>query len=148
MSFGIDSEVVEGSWVSEGWVDRVGRVVTFTKSVSEADMALFALITREDTDIPEEPTPPVRQPRQPASLALLASLLMAAAARHLETPARAPFTAQRLDFFAPPQTDDTLTIRAELVTYDAAADTSTITLTCQNQEQRPLAQGECTLRVG
>jgi hypothetical protein len=134
--------------VNEQWSGAVGDVITLSKSVSEADIALFGLINRDDAFIPEDPAPPVRLPRQMAPYPLLASLLATAASHLLREQAKARFIRQHIDFFWPVYTDDTLQLTVEVSACDVETHTLYASVTCHNQDQRRLAQGEFTLDVG
>lgn len=124
---------------------RVGAVTTFTKQVSEADIALFELVTRPEQGEPEEPAAPVRQPRKAAPYPLLVALLSAAAAYHTPRPELARFVRQDVRFSAPIYTDDVLSVTAELVEYDVAGHTLRIRAQCRNQDALDLAEGEFLL---
>ncbi len=124
---------------------QVGAVTTFTKQVSEADIALFELVTRPEVGSPEEPAVPMRQPRKAAPYPLLVALLSAAAAYHTPRPELARFVRQDVRFSAPIYTDDVLTITAELVEYDTAGHTLRISVHCRNQDGLDLAEGELLL---
>jgi len=133
--------------VNERWLDKVGDIVALSKSVSEADIALYGLISRDDAFVPEDPTPPKRQPRQMAPYPFLASLLAAAAAYPVSLPAQASFQWQQIEFSAPMYTDDTLYMTVEIMAYDEDARTIAVSVTCQNQDQQRLAHGTFTLDV-
>jgi acyl dehydratase len=139
--------LIRGFAVNERWLDRVGDIVALSKSVSEADIALYELISRDDAFVPEDPTPPRRQPRQMGPYPFLASLLAAAAAYPVSLPAQASFRSQQIEFAAPMYTDDTLYMTVEIVAYDEAARTIAVTVNCQNQDQQHLAHGTFTLDV-
>lgn len=124
---------------------QVGAVTTVTKQVSEADIALFELVTRFELGQPEEPAVPVRQPRKAAPYPLLVALLSAAAACHTPRPELARFVQQNVRFSAPIYTDDVLSVTAELVKYDAAAHTLSIRAHCRNQDGLDLAEGDFLL---
>jgi hypothetical protein len=134
--------------VNEQWSGQVGDVITLSKSVSEADIALFELINRDDAFVPPDPAPPVRLPRQMAPYPLLASLLATAASHLLREQAKARFLRQHIEFFWPVYTDDTLELTVEVSAYDEATQTLQASVICHNQDQRRLAQGEFTLDVG
>src|SRR5215469_11389503 len=112
-----------GGLVNEQWSGKVGDVITLSKSVSEADIALFGLINRDDAFVPEDPAPPVRQPRQMAPYPLLASLLATAAAHLLREQAKARFLRQHIEFLWPIYTDDTVELTVEVSACDEAAHT-------------------------
>ena len=133
--------------MNERWLDKVGDIVALSKSVSEADIALYGLISRDDAFVPEDPTPPKRQPRQMAPYPFLASLLAAAAAYPVSLPAQASFRWQQIEFSAPMYTDDTLYMTVEIVAFDEVARTIDVSVNCQNQDQQRLAHGTFTLDV-
>jgi hypothetical protein len=134
--------------VNEQWSGAVGDVITLSKSVSEADIALFGLINRDDAFVPEDPAPPVRQPRQMAPYPLLASLLATAASHLVREQTKARFLRQHIDFFWPVYTDDTLQMTVEVSACDVETHMLYARVICHNQDQRRLAQGEFTLDVG
>ncbi|HEX8037137.1 MAG TPA: hypothetical protein VF510_25005 [Ktedonobacterales bacterium] len=124
---------------------QVGVVTTFTKQVSEADIALFELVTRLEQVQPEEPAVPVRQPRKAAPYPLLVALLASVVAYHTPRPELARFVRQDIHFSAPIYTDDVLSLTTELVEYDAAGHTLRIRARCRNQDGLDLAEGEFLL---
>jgi hypothetical protein len=131
--------------VNNPGVRQVGAVTTFTKQVSEADIALFELVTLLEQVQPEEPAVPVRQPRKAAPYPLLVALLASAAAYHTPRPELARFVRQDVHFSAPIYTDDVLSVTAELVEYDAAGHTLRIRTHGWNQDGLDLAEGEFLL---
>jgi len=128
--------------VSEGHTGVIGSVTTFTKQVSEADIALFSLVTRDEAVELTEPPAPVRQPRQAAPYPLLAALLAAAAARHAPPTLPARFARQDVRFSQPIYTDDILCAVAEIAGYDEASRTLHIHAACENQDGLRLAEGD------
>jgi hypothetical protein len=125
---------------------RVGAIATLTKQLSEADVALFELVTGDAPLEGEEPPDPRRGVRQPAPLSLLAALLASAAAHHASRPDLVRFLSQTTRFVEPALTDDTVTATAEIVGYDPAERALRIATRCENQEGRRLAEGEFLLR--
>lgn len=121
---------------------RVGDTQRLTKQISEADVALFELVTQDDALAADEPPKPDRRPRQAAPFPLLAAMLASAAARHLHQPTKARFERQEVDFSAPAYTDDVLCAIAEIAAYDATRHTLHIRARCDNQEGVLLAQGD------
>ena len=136
--------------MSEALFREIGAIATITKQISEADVALFTLVTTESVvsgDGEERQPPPlVRQPRQAAPFAMLAAFLASAATRHLAHPAHARFERQVVEFAAPAYTDDTLSATAEIAGYDGASHSLHIRARCDNQEGLRLAEGEFILR--
>ncbi len=125
---------------------HVGAVATLTKLLSEADVALFTLVTGDAPLGSEEPPDPQRRVRQAAPLSLLAALLASAAAQHATRPDLARFISQTVRFCEPALTDDTVTAVAEIVGYDPSEHALKIQVRCENQEGRRLAQGRFLLR--
>jgi hypothetical protein len=121
-------------------------VARLTKQLSEADIALFVLVTSDAPLDGEEPPNPKRRVRQPAPLSLLSALLTSTAACHAPRPEFARFVTQTVRFHEPALTDDTVTVTAEIVAHDAASHTLGIHVHCENQEGRKLADGEMLLR--
>ena len=131
--------------MTQGEPRVVGATVTVTKYISEADIALFELVTKDETISADEPPTPTRQPRQPAPFALLAAFLAAAAARHSPRPTRARFEREVVRYAAPIYTDDTLSAVARVTAYDNASHSLHIHAHCDNQEGVRLAEGEFVL---
>ncbi|MGO8947730.1 MAG: hypothetical protein ACLQUY_08720 [Ktedonobacterales bacterium] len=134
--------------MNERWSDRVGNVITLNKSVSEADIALFGLISRDDAYLAEDPAPPVRQPRQMAPYPWLASLLATAATRVISPPEQADFLRQHIEFSNPAYTEDTLHMTVEVIAYDEAHQILSARVMCHNQDHLHLAHAEFSLNVG
>ena len=131
--------------MNERWSDRVGHIITINKSISEADIALFGLISRDDDFIAEDPAPPVRQPRQIAPYPWLASLLATAASHLISPPERASFLREHIEFSWPAYTDDALNMTVEVIAYDAEQHAVSARVICWNQDHLCLAQGEFSL---
>ena len=129
----------------QGEPRAVGAIATVTKQISEADIALFELVTKDETVSADDPPTPARQPRQPAPFALLVAFLAAAAARHSSCPARARFAHEAVRFAAPVYTDDTLSAVARVTAFDSAGRSVHIVAHCHNQEGLRLAEGEFIL---
>jgi acyl dehydratase len=124
----------------------VGKIATLTKQLSEADIALFELVTGDAPLAREEPPDPRRGPREAAPLSLLAALLAAAAARHAARPDQARFLSQTVRFAEPALTDDTVTATAKIVGHDPTEHSLRIKARCENDEGRLLADGTFVLR--
>lgn len=125
---------------------QVGAIETLSKQLSEADVALFVLVTNDTPTYSEEPPSPVRQQRQAAPMSVLSALLTSVAARHAERPEIARFVSQTVQFFEPAFTDDTVTAIAEVIAVDTVGHTLVTHVRCENQEGRRLAEGEIALR--
>lgn len=128
-------------------VSHVGASLTLSKEISEADLALFALVLDDHMPAAEEPRSVDPEGRSAIPSALVAALLAAAAARHgggLEgvTMSRAEVSCAASAF-----TGDTLTATAEVTSYDAASRTLRIRAHCANQEGTRLAEGTFELQT-
>ena len=125
---------------------RVGAVATLTKQLSEADVALFTLVTGDAPLEREEPPDPAARPRQVAPLSLLGALLTSAATHHATAPEHAQLVSQTVQFHAQVLTEDTVTATAKLIGYDAAQHVLQIEVRCEDQAGRRLADGQVVLR--
>jgi acyl dehydratase len=131
--------------VNDSGVRRVGAVMTLTKQVSEADVALFALVMGETQITAEEPPIPPRQTHQIVPMALVSALLATAAARLSDRPGGAQLSTGTIRYLEAAYTDDTLTATAEISGYDAAARALHILARCETADGRRLADGEYVL---
>ena len=131
--------------MSESVSGREGAVTTLTKQLSEADVALFQLVTGETEVTAEEPPIPARQVRQAAPMSLVGALLATAAARHSIRPDLARFLTQTITFHEPAYNDDALTVTAQVAGQDDASRALRIVARCDNQDGRRLADGEFLL---
>ena len=123
----------------------IGAIVTIDKTLSEADIALFLLVTNETTPSSDEPPLTSRHAREVAPLVMLAALLASAAAGHARRPTAARFLTQTIRYCEPAYTDDTVTATAQLIAHDESAHALLISVSCENQEGRRLAEGEILL---
>jgi acyl dehydratase len=123
----------------------IGAMISISKTLSEADIALFLLVTNETVPSGDEPPLTSRHVREPAPLAMLAALLASAAIGHALYPASARFLTQTVRYCEPAYTDDTVTATAQVTGHDEVAHALLISVSCQNQEGRSLAEGEILL---
>ena len=131
--------------VNETASHQGGAVTTLTKQISEADVALFLLVTGQVTVTPEQIPIPAQSARQIAPMAMLAAMLSGAAAQHGLRPGSVRFLSENIRFHEPAYTDDTVTATAELVGRDDATQSARIFAHCENQDGRRLAEGEFIL---
>lgn len=139
--------------MTTGSIHQVGATVTLTKAISEADVALFTLVTNDQLPGPDEslaadgPQVQASETRVPVPSALLAALLAAAAARHggglpAAVIARAELSATGVAWIG-----DTLTATAEVLAYDDASHTAHVRAQCANQDGQRLAEGSFEVRA-
>jgi len=133
--------------VSEEHSQETGAIERVEKQVSEADVALFELVTRDDQLEAEDPPKPRRPRRQAVPFPLIAALLASAAARHIPRPATARFERAEVRFSAPAYTEDRLCALAEIAGHDASGQTLHVRARCENQEGLALAAGDFYLRA-
>jgi hypothetical protein len=123
----------------------IGAKVTINKTLSEADIALFLLVTNETTPSGDEPPLTSRHARESAPLVMLAALLASAASGHARRPEVARFLSQTIRYCEAAYTDDTVTATAQVTARDESAHAFLISVSCENQEGRRLAEGEILL---
>jgi acyl-coenzyme A thioesterase PaaI-like protein len=131
--------------VNESSSHQDSAVRTLTKQISDADVALFLLVTGQVTVTPEQTPIPSQTTRQIAPMGLLAAMLSGAAAQHGLRPGAVRFFSEQVRFIEPAYTEDTLTATAELVARDSATQSVRIVAHCENQDGRRLAEGEFLL---
>jgi hypothetical protein len=128
--------------VNDSEARRVGAVMTLTKQVFDADVALFSLVMGETQIVAEEPPIPARQPRQIVPMALVSALLASAAARHSDRPGGTQLSTGTIRYLEAAYTYDTLTATAEVSAYDPGARALRILARCETADGRRLAEGE------
>jgi hypothetical protein len=124
---------------------QINATITLTKTLSEADIALYLLVTNETALGGDEPPLTSRHAREAAPFSMLAALLASAAAGHARQPAFARFLSQSVRYCEPAYTDDTVVATAQAQQHDETAHTLLISVSCANQEGRRLAEGEILL---
>lgn len=122
-----------------------GAVTTLTKQISDADVALFNLVTGLTTVTPDQIPIPAQSARQIAPMAMIAAMLAGAAAQHGLRPDTVRFLSEAIHFTEPAYTDDTLTATAQVVDRDNATQSVRVLAYCENQDGRRLAEGEFVL---
>ncbi|HEY7984244.1 MAG TPA: hypothetical protein VID73_08750 [Ktedonobacterales bacterium] len=125
---------------------HIGATVTCVKVISEADIALFSLVTDDRLPQADEPPNANEDLRVPVPAALVAALLAGAAARVAS--ATLPAAIERADVrcLAVAQPDDTLTVVAEVTARDDSARRIIARARCVDQAGRHLADGIFELR--
>lgn len=129
-----------------GGMPAAGATTTLTRMLSEADLALFALVMGEadlDAEAHLEAEPSYQRMAPPA---LLAALLIACAARHSAQPGAATFLRVETRFLAPARAEETAIVRATVVGVDEATGALRIVATCDAEDGRRLAEGDLLLR--
>lgn len=122
-----------------------GAVRTLTKQISDADVALFLLVTGQVNVTPEQTPIPSQTTRQIAPMGMLAAMLSGAASQHGLRPGTVRFFSEQIRFIEPAYTDDTLTATAEVTGRDDPNQSLRVFAHCENQDGRRLAEGEFIL---
>lgn len=128
--------------MNESTSDHEGPVTTLTKQISDADVALFMLVTGQVAVTPEQISIATQTSRQIAPMAIIAAMLSGAAAQHGLRPGSVRFVSETIRFAEPAYTDDLLTATAEVLDRSATGQTVRIFAHCENQDGRRLAEGE------
>jgi hypothetical protein len=138
---------IGGISMSTGIITHVGATLTLTKAMSEADVALFTLVTNDQPPNPDEPLPLDPMGRIQLPSAMLAAMLAVAASRHAGGLAAASIA--RADVVVPGVgwTGETLTTTAEVTAYDAASRTLRVRVQCANDQGQRLAEGIIDVRA-
>jgi acyl dehydratase len=149
---GARESVVVNDWetVEETRADETASVIgatkTLTRALSEADLALFALVMGEaelDGEAHLEAEP--RYHRE-ASPALLAALLTSSAALHSDQPASARFTSAQVRFVAPAFADETVRASATVTDVDEPTGSLRVQAICDAEDGRRLAEADFLLQ--
>jgi len=125
----------------------IGATVTCVKVISEADIALFSLVTDDHPPQADEPPNANEDVRVPVPPALVAALLAAAAARVAGDAQPAAIERADVRCLAIAQPDDTLTAVAEVTSFDDGARRIIARGHCVDQHGRRLAEGVFELRA-
>ena len=120
----------------------VGATTTLTRSLSEADLALFALVMgaadlATDARLEAEPSY-----QRVAPSALLAALLTTSAAQHSERPLLARFISGQVRFFEPAYAEETVRASATVTGIDGATGALRISARCETADGRSLAEAD------
>lgn len=119
-----------------------------TKQLSDADVALFTLVTTDQPPAGEEPAAAQRETAEAVvPNALVMSLLAATALAHAGGAPVATLTHVEVSCVAAAHTEDTLTAAAEVLAADPATRTLRVRVHCTNQTGARLAEGTFDLRA-
>jgi acyl dehydratase len=120
----------------------VGATRTLTRSLSEADLALFALVMGEAELEAEAQLDAAPGNRRVAPPALLAALLTTSAAQHSEHPESARIVSGQMRFVAPAYAEDTVQASAIVTGVDDSTGALRITARCEAGDGRRLAEAD------
>jgi hypothetical protein len=134
--------------MTTGILLQVGAMVTLTKVISEADVALFTLVTNDRLPATDEPLTLDEGEPGPVPGALVAALLACAAVRVAGGHPRTTIARAEVRCLASAQPDDALTVTAEVTAFDGGACSVSAHAHCVDQRGRHLADGSFELHVG
>ncbi len=124
----------------------VGATRTMTHSLSEADLALFALVMGEADLEPEAHLEGEPGAQRVAPAALLAAALTACAAQHSERPVLARFVSAQMRFIEPAYADVTMRTSATVTGVDEPTGALRISARCETEDGRTLAEADFLLQ--
>ena len=126
-----------------------GDSASFTKTISESDVAAFAHITGDTNPVhlDEEYARTTRFGRRIAHGMLSAGLISAVLANRLPGPGTI-YLGQTLRFLAPVFLGDTITATVTVTAYDAEKRRATLRTICTNGDGIDVISGEATVLVG
>jgi acyl dehydratase len=124
----------------------VGATRTVTHALSEADLALFALVMGEAELGPEAHLQAESGDQRVAPPALLLALLTTSAAQHSARPALARFVSGQARFIEPAYAEETVRASATITGVDPATGALRVQAICETEAGRRLAEAEYLLR--
>lgn len=131
---------------AQGAAGVVGATRTVTHAVSEADLALFALVMGQAELGPEAHLEAEPRYQRVAPPALLMALLTTSAAQHSERPAMARFVSGQALFIEPAYAEETVRASATVIGVDEATGALRVRAICETEAGRRLAEADYLLR--
>jgi 3-hydroxybutyryl-CoA dehydratase len=127
----------------------VGHRVSFTRTVTEADVVAFAGVTGDEQPLHLDPAfgARTRFGRRIAHGMLSAGYISAALGTRLWPSGVVVYLGQSLQFRRPVAIGDTITAEAEVTAVDPEKRTLTVRTDCTNQSGETVIRGEATVMV-
>ena len=128
---------------------EVGHKVTFTKTVTEDDVAGFARVTGDDQPLhlDEGFAARTRFKKRIAHGMLSAGFISAALGTRLAPDSVVIYLSQQLRFRMPVNIGDTITADAEVTAFDPEKRIATLRTDCINQNGEAVVKGEATVML-
>jgi 3-hydroxybutyryl-CoA dehydratase len=125
----------------------VGHTVSFTKTVSDEDVRLFARVTGDDQPLHLDDAfaAKTRFKQRIAHGMLSAGFISAALGTRLAPGFVVVYLSQQLQFRRPVAIGDAITVDAEVTALDAEKRILTVRTDCQNQSGETVTRGEATV---
>jgi 3-hydroxybutyryl-CoA dehydratase len=126
---------------------EIGHTVTFTKTVSEEDVVLFAKVTGDNQPLHLDDSfaAKTRFKKRIAHGMLSAGFISAALGTKLTPDAVVVYLAQQLRFRLPVAIGDTITAEVEVTAIDPEKNVVTLRTDCVNQSGEAVVKGEATV---
>ena len=130
-----------------GAVVQTGHKVTFTKTVTEADVVAFAEVTGDNQPLhlDEGFGARTRFGKRIAHGMLSAGIISAALGTKLAPNALVVYLSQTMRFRLPVAIGDTVTAECEVTAFDAEKRIATVRTDCVNQRGEAVVKGEATV---
>lgn len=127
---------------------EIGERATFTKTISEADVATFAQVTGDFNPLhmDEDYARQTRFGRRIAHGVLTAGLISTVLGTRLPGPG-AIYLEQTLRFLAPVYLGDTITAEVEVIAWRTDKRIITLQTTCRNQDGKDVLAGQAVLML-
>jgi 3-hydroxybutyryl-CoA dehydratase len=128
---------------------EIGHTVTFTKTVSEEDVVLFAKVTGDNQPLHLDDSfaAKTRFKKRIAHGMLSAGFISAALGTKLTPDAVVVYLAQQLRFRLPVAIGDTITAEVEVTAIDPEKNVVTLRTDCVNQAGEAVVKGEATVML-
>jgi len=128
---------------------RIGHKVTFTKTVSDDDIVMFARATGDNQPLHLDDAFAARTrfKKRIAHGMLSAGFISAALGTRLAPDAVVIYLSQQLRFRRPVSIGDTITAEAEVTAVDAEKNIVTLRTDCLNQDGEAVVTGEATVML-
>jgi 3-hydroxybutyryl-CoA dehydratase len=126
---------------------EVGHTVTFTKTVTNEDVVLFARVTGDDQPLHLDDSfaAKTRFKKRIAHGMLSAGFISAALGTKLTPDAVVVYLSQQMRFRLPVAIGDTITAEAEVTAIDEEKSIVTLRTDCRNQDGEVVVKGEATV---
>jgi 3-hydroxybutyryl-CoA dehydratase len=126
---------------------EIGHTVTFTKTVSEEDVVLFAKVTGDNQPLHLDDAfaAKTRFKKRIAHGMLSAGFISAALGTKLTPDAVVVYLSQQLRFRLPVAIGDTITAEVEVTAIDTEKNVVTLRTDCVNQSGEAVVKGEATV---
>ncbi|HET6614543.1 MAG TPA: MaoC family dehydratase [Dehalococcoidia bacterium] len=128
---------------------EIGHTVTFTKTVSEEDVVLFAKVTGDNQPLHLDDAfaAKTRFKKRIAHGMLSAGFISAALGTKLTPDAIVVYLSQQLRFRLPVAIGDTITAEVEVTAIDPEKNVVTLRTDCVNQAGEAVVKGEATVML-